>query len=182
MIAGVNPTHQAFIMARLSEFGRYDGKTRLRERDPWAYMRGRLLMIEPVLQTLKAEALGLARARLLASLQAGPLDDRRCAEFRELFEKLLCRADFVDVALHLLPGAGPEANDALGASLARAQPVHIFQIERLPPDARDPNWDRLIAELYERLGMTGLATIRARRKLSLEALEMTGRAALTTHP
>ena len=172
MITGVDPVHQLFIMARLTEFSRYDEKTRAHERDPWAHMRKRLQLIEPVLAALKGQALAVARAQLKAALKAGALDEKRCGEFKELFERLLSRGDFVDAAIHLSPGADARTAATLDEHLSRAKPVHIFQLERLPPDARDPNWDRVVEELYARLNLAGLEKIRQRKPLTKRRRDM----------
>ncbi len=163
MIAGVNPGHQAFILARLADFCRYDPRLGEWQRDPWGYMRGKLQQTEPALQALKVESLSIAHSRLLSSLQSGPLTAEACAEYRALLERLLSRGDYVDVAMHLFAGAGKEIVPAVDQQLGQAKPLHAFVVERLPLEQRDPDWEKLVAELRGRLGLEAFEKILQRK-------------------
>lgn len=164
MIAGVNPSHQSFILARLADFCRYDARLGEWQRDPWGYMLGKLKQIEPSLEALKAESLAIAHSRLISQLQTGPLTAEACAEYRALLEPILSRGDYVDAAMHLCAGAGKEIVPALDRQLGEARPVHLFIVERLPVEQRDPRWDKLVGELRARLGLETLEKILERKK------------------
>lgn len=167
MIAGVNPGHQSFILARLGDFCRYDTRLPEWERDPWGYMLGKLKQIEPALTALKAESLAIAHSRLIAQLQTAPLTAEASADYRALFEPLLSRGDYVDAAMHLCAGAGREAVATLDAHLGQAQPVHVFVTERLPADQRSPSWEKLVTELRGRLAVDVLDKVLQRKRTPL---------------
>ena len=163
MGAAVNVAHQAFILARLSDFCHYHARIQRWESDPWTYMREKLLQIEPELAALKAELLSATRRRLLADLKTGPLDGEACADFKQLLERLLSRGDFADVAIHLFPGAGPEAVAPVARQLSQAKPHHAFVEERAPAEQRDPAWEKFVGELRARLDIDRLELILKRK-------------------
>lgn len=163
MGATINIAHQAFILARLSEFCRFHAGVQRYESDPWSYMRGRLLQIEPELAALKSELLEATRRKLLAAAKAGPLTAEACSDYRQALERLVGRGDFVDLALHLSPGAGPEVAAALDGQFSRIKAHHVFLEERLPAEQRSPHWEKLVAELAERLDLARLEQILKRK-------------------
>jgi hypothetical protein len=159
----VNPSHQAFILARLAEFCQYRGAVARDERDPWEYMRQKLLQIEPELASLKGELLAATTRRIVADLRRGPIDAEAAADFRTLLEKLLSRGDFADAAVHLEAGAGASVVPQIEAVLAKAQPTHAFVEERRPPGERNPAWDKLVDELSRRLELEALSGVLKRK-------------------
>lgn len=165
MAGSINIAHQAFILARLAEFTQYKSIKKW-DSDPWAYMRTKLHQIEPELTALKTELLAATCRRTLRDLRAGTLGGEACSDFKVLFEKLLGRGDFVDVAMHLDSGAGTAAAAALEPVFARLKPHHVFEELRQPADRRDPNWTKLLDELTRRLEIDGLEKILKRKKLT----------------
>jgi hypothetical protein len=172
MGATVNIAHQAFILARLSEFCRFQAGIQRYESDPWSYMRSRLVQMEPELAALKSELLEGTRRKLLADLKAGPLSDEVGADYRQALERLVGRGDFVDLAVHLMPGAGKDAAAALEREFSRIKANHAFLEERLPPEQRSPSWEKLIAELAERLDLVRLEQILKRKPRSAKRKAM----------
>jgi hypothetical protein len=158
----VNPAHQAFILTRLSEFCHYHAK--LAERDPWLYMLDKLQQIEPQLAALKAELLAATGRQLLADIKGASLDAEDCGNYKVLLERLLSRGEFVDVAVHLNPNPPPEAAAWVERLLAEAKPSHVFIEERKPADERDPSSQKLVTELYARLGLDWLGRVLENRK------------------
>lgn len=155
----VDPAHQAFILTRMAEFCQYKGKVARTESDPWGYMRQKLLQTEPELAAMKAELLAATRRKIAADMKARPLDGEAAADFRVLLERLLNRGDFVDAAMHLVPGAGAAAAAQVDAVLAKASATHAFIEERRPEGERTPAWDKLVDELWRRLELDGLEKV-----------------------
>lgn len=164
MAATINPAHQAFILARISEFCQYHAKLRHYDSDPWAFMREKLLQLEPSLAALKQELLAATRRQLLADLKQGPLEEEAYSDFKALLERLLSRGDFADVAIHLSASAPAGNAEWVEKLLAQARADHVFLEERKPPQERSPHSDRLIGELYRRLELDGLGKIIERGK------------------
>lgn len=160
----VNPTHQLVILARLSEYCQYRAWVARDGQDPWDYMRQKLLQTEEALSGLKKDLLAATRAGLLAEMRSGNLDEERCGDYKVLFERLLSRGDFVDLALHLLPpGNDARAIAAVEGVLRSAKPSDPFAEERKPPAERNPAWEKLVGQLYGRLGLDLLGRVLARR-------------------
>lgn len=163
--ATVNPAHQAFILARISEFCQYQRRPLAsHENDPWGYMRSKLLQIEPELAAMKQELLDATRRRIVADMQAGPLDAETAGDYRLLLEKLLSRGDFVDAAVHVDPAAAPREAAELDALLSRLVPTNAFAEERKPVVERSPAWEKLVAEISRRLDIELLGKIMQRGK------------------
>lgn len=160
----INPTHQLVILARLSEYCQYRAGAARNEPDPWDYMRRKLLQTEEAILGLKTDLLAATGAGLLAEMRAGALDEERCGDYKVLFERLLSREDFVDLALHLTPpGNGPGVVAAVTAVLRGAAPANPFAEERKPSAERNPAWEKIVGQLYGRLGLELLGRILARR-------------------
>jgi hypothetical protein len=162
-VSTIDPAHQAFILARIGEFCQYKERVRDWERDPWIYMRDKLVQIEPSLAALKGQLLAATSRHLLDAMRAGPLEPEAAADFKQLLERLLTRGDFADVAVHL-DGAGPQAVRWVEPLLARAKPTHAFLEERRPAAERDPSWEKLVKELYARLDLDRLGAVLQKRK------------------
>jgi len=155
------PSPQLVIIARLAEYCRFRSILKY-ESDPLEFMLRKLQEIEEPLTLLKENLFRSTRQRLLAELQAGPLDAERCSDFRLLFERLLAAGDFADVAIHLSAGV-PHQAESLRPALERARPTTLFMTERLPAGQRSPSWDKLVAELHRRLDLDRLGLILQRR-------------------
>ncbi len=156
-----SPSHQLVIVARLAEFCQWRGGHLLRESDPWLYMRDKLLQIEPPLTALKQDLFRKTSRRLLEELKAGPLDNERFADYRALFERLLSRGDFADLAIHLAAPPQPDVAWIEGL-LRKLSPHHLFIEERKPAAERSPSWEKLVAELHARLGLDVLGRVLSR--------------------
>lgn len=160
----LNTAHQLVIMARLSEYCQFQGHTLYHERDPWGYMREKLLQIEEPLASLKGELLTITRRGLLKELRAGPLDEERYSDYRLLFERLLERGDFADLAIHLhTDGAGASQAGWVEKTLRQARPTNLFHEEKKSPGERSPSWEKLVAGLYARLDLERLGRILSRK-------------------
>jgi len=163
-------SHQLVVLARLSEFCQWRGASAHAGEDPWSFMRRKLLEIEPALAAFKGQLLDGLRERLFSELSQGPLSAERCADYRDLLDRLLSRGDFADVAIHLAPDAGPSSGAMLRQLMISAKPHHLFVEERLPLAQRSASWNRLVEELSRRVGldlfarMLGRGKITARRK------------------
>ena len=154
-------SHQLVIVARLADFCRFRSPF-LQESDPWGYMLRKLGELEEPLTGLKTALFRATRRRLLAEVRSGSLDAERCADYRTLFERLVSPVDFVDIAFHLAPGVANQA-EALSAVLDQVRPATLFLEERKEPPQRSPSWDKLVEELYRRLGLDVLGRIMVRK-------------------
>lgn len=156
-------SHQLVIVARLAEFCQYAKP--VRDPDPWEYVREKLLQIEEPLAALKGQLLDSTRKELLRELSAGPLSDDRFSDYRLLFERLLSRGQFADVAIHL--GAHPPPSlPLLEQALAGLTAHHAFVEERLPASQRNPAWEKLVGEISRRLDLELLEKVAARKPLT----------------
>lgn len=159
----LNQTHQLVIVARLGEYCRFRGHTLYHERDPWLYMREKLLQIEEPLAAMKDQLFAATRKRLLEEMRAGGVTEERFSDFKSLFEKLLSRGDFADLAFHLSTSAGPSAARRAEETIISMKPTHLFIEERLPPERRNPSWEKLVMELYVRLDLELLDRVLKRK-------------------
>ncbi len=149
----IDPSHQLVILARLSEFSQFKGATVANERDPWNYMRRKLHETEPAMVGLKDNLYRLTAKRLLEELKKG-MDAERYADYRSLFERLLTPGDFADLAFHLDPAAPPAGQlEWVKGMLIDVRPTNLFIEERKPAGQRPASWEKLVNELYGRLGL-----------------------------
>ncbi|MDD5628432.1 MAG: hypothetical protein PHU21_05175 [Elusimicrobia bacterium] len=158
---GPDSSPQLIVVARLAEFCRFREASRF-EDDPWEYMLRKLQETEEPLDELKSRLLRRTRESLWAELAAGALGAARCSDYRLLFESLLGAGDFADVAIHLAPGA-PDQAGSLRRVLEPIRPFSLFREERRPEPERGPSWERLVGELYRRLGLDRLGTVMVRK-------------------
>lgn len=159
----IDPTHQLLILARLAEFTQYR-RTPLQESDPWAYMRRKLQETEEPLTALKAQLLRATGKGLLEEIRAGALDAERCADYKHLFERLLTRGDFADLAIHLSPGQEPQEQARWCEQvLSHAKPSHLFVEERMPDAQRSAAWDKMVGDLGKRLDLDLLEKVLTRK-------------------
>jgi hypothetical protein len=155
-------SHQMVVIARLAEFCQWRGGHQALESEPWLYMRDKLLQIEEPLSALKSELYSKTAAKLVEELKAGPLDEERFADYRVLFEKLLSRGDFADLAIHLSPAPPPQVS-AIQGLVKVIKPNHVFIEERRPAKDRSPSWEKLVGELYSRLRLDLLGKLLSRK-------------------
>lgn len=151
--------HQLIIMARLTEFCRFREYPLKNEHDPWVLMRNKLGQIEAPLSDLKTELLASAKKALLDELRAGKIADARLSDYKALFERLLSRGDFADLAFALMGPAGGIAD-----TLQHLKPIHLFLEERLPAERRSPSWEALVKELTSRLDIARLDAVLGREE------------------
>ncbi|MDX6769223.1 MAG: hypothetical protein SF051_06795 [Elusimicrobiota bacterium] len=164
------------LLARLGEAASWSGKVRDYEPDPWGYLRRKLESTEEPLRALRLARFEAARDGLLRELAEPFLKPGALLDHKEAFEPLLAPADFADLSFHLSPGIEPAARRAGAAEiLAHARPRTSFDIERLPPERRPKDWEKLVAQLHDRLGLPALAAILARRERTPFRLAMTAR-------
>jgi hypothetical protein len=159
----LDPTHQLVIVARLGEYCRFRGHTLYHERDPWFYMREKLMQIEEPLSSMKEGLFAATRRKLLEEMREGGMSEERFSEYKGLFERLLSRGDFADLAFHLTTAAGPSAIRRAEEILLTLNPVHLFIEERLPAEQRSPSWEKLVKELYIRLDLDLLGRVLQRK-------------------
>jgi hypothetical protein len=159
--AAFDPTPQLVIVARLSEYCRFRSILKF-EADPWDFMLRKLQETEAPLTAFKGALFQRTRDGLLAELAAGALSEERCSDYRLLFERLLSPGDFADAAIHLCPGA-PNQAEALREQLGSMRPATLFTEEGRPEGQRSPAWDKLVGELYRRLGLDRLGTVMVRK-------------------
>lgn len=159
----LNPAHQLVIIARLGEYCQFRGSIKHYERDPWNYMRNKLLQTEEPLSELKGELFAATKKGLREELRAGGMTEERYADYKVLFECLLSRGDFADLAIHLTSAGGPPQIDGVENILKSVQPIHLFLEERKPPAERSPSWERLVKGLERRLDLDRLGLILSRK-------------------
>lgn len=155
-------THQLVIVARLAEFCQWRGSHHFSDREPWTYMREKLLQIEEPVMALKSELFRRTSKQLMEELRAGAMTEERFADYRGLYERLLSRGDFADLAIHLAPIPQPDPAWVQDL-LKKVQPNNVFVEERKPAAERSPAWEKLVVELTQRLNLDVLGKILARK-------------------
>lgn len=164
-MTGINPTHQLVILTRLGEYCRFKGATLYHEKDPWDYMRRKLLDIEPSMAGLKSDLFRVTSRRLLDELRAGTMDSERFSDYRTLYERLVSPGDFADLAIHLTPGQESASQlDSTQRVLAHIKPTNLFIEEKRPESQRSPSWEKLVLEFHRRLGLDRLEEILLRKQ------------------
>ena len=158
----INPSHQLIILARLNEFCQFHGHTLYHEKDPWEYMRRKLMETEEPLAALKSTLFELTRNKLLSEIRKGKMDSERCSDFRILFDRLLSPGDFADLAIHLDEGA-PNMLDNCKLVLGHVKPTNLFLEERKDSLQKNPAWEKLVAQLSNRLELEQLGQLLARK-------------------
>lgn len=157
----VETSHQLVLVARLAEFCQY--RRPLKVADPWEYTREKLLQVEEPLHALKSNLLERTRRQLLSELSQGPLTDDRFSDYRVLFERLVSRGQFADVAIHLA-ASPPPSLPLLTQALSNLTVHHAFLEERLPASQRNPAWEKLVGEISGRIQLQLLERVLTRRK------------------
>lgn len=154
MTAPVDVTHQFVIVARLGDVCRFSAAVSRYESDPWHYMRAKLREIEAPLQALKEQQLASAKSRFLKELAAGLPTEESLSEFRAVLDRYLGPGGFADVAIHLDPqGLADRARrPLLEEALAHAKAHSLFAEERRSPGERAKSHEKLLGELWGRLG------------------------------
>lgn len=156
-------SNQLVIQARLSEFCSFHQRMLAHVSDPWTFMREKLQQTEAPLTAMKRELLDRTRNQLLEELKQGKLTEERYSDYRLLFERLVSRGQFVDVAVHL--GAAPPPSLELLKPALSSLKVHTsFDEERAAPGERDPSREKIVKELHGRLGLDLLEKVMARKK------------------
>lgn len=164
------------LLARLQEAASWSGKVREFEPDAWGYLRRKLDSTEGPFRELTEQRFREARGRLLEDLKAPFLAPGALVEHKELFERLLGAGDFADLCFHLSPGGDPKSrHEGAAQVLAHAEPRTFFDVEKLPPERRPKDWERLVAQLGERVGVNTLDEILRRGARSPFRLAMTAR-------
>lgn len=164
------------LLARLNEAASWTGKVREYEPDPWGYLRRKLEATEGPFRDLTEQRFRQARDRLLEDLKAPFLPPGALVEHKELFERLLSPGDFADLSFNLAPGvAPPSRREGAAQVLAHAKPRTFFDVERLPPERRPKEWQALVAQLEQRVGVAALKVILERGERTPSRLNMTAR-------
>ncbi|MBI4422879.1 MAG: hypothetical protein HY554_04095 [Elusimicrobia bacterium] len=155
MTAPVEVTQQCVVVARLGDFCRWSSAVSSYENDPWLYMRNKLRELEAPLALLKQQQLASARERFFQELGQAVPGEETLADYRSLFDRYLAPGDFVDVAFYLnaqdLADAGRRR--MLREVLERAKAHSLFDEERKPEDRRSKSYEKLVGELWGRLGL-----------------------------
>ncbi len=164
------------LLARLADATTWAGKVREYEPDPWGYLRRKLESTEGPFGELRRAQYEEARAGLLRELEEPFLKPGALVDYKEVFERLLSAADFADLSFHLAPGGDPKSRrDGVEQVLANARPRTFFDIEKLPAERRPKEWERLVAQMTERLGLDRLGAILAREPRTPRRLNMAAR-------
>lgn len=164
------------LLARLGEAAQWAGKVREYEPDPWGYLRRKLESTEGPFRELTDQRYREARERLLEELKAPFLAPGVLVEHKELFERLLPTGDFADLSFNLAPGQDPASRrEGADQVLKHAKPRTFFELEQLPPERRPKDWEKLVLQMEQRLGVPALKAILAKKERTPFRLNMTAR-------
>lgn len=156
---------QNFVVARLADFCDYRSPLeREGPEDPASYLRAKLLEIEEPLHELKRQ---LYRDAVAAHFQGPAGDPARVADFKQVLDAYLQRGDFADAVFRL--DSMPPPKDEAGRREAREfflglRLRRLKEEEAKPLERRHPEWERLVGEIRQRLGLDLLAKVARRTK------------------
>lgn len=162
----IDPAHQLVIITRIGEFCDFRRPLKGLDGDAWNFLRQKLLQIEEPLYKLKSQLLAATGRRLVAEIREKQFNAERSSDFKFLFDRLISRSDFVDLAMHMSPEAGPKDAEALEATLRQMKPFTVFAEEKRPIAERNPDYEKLVTELVKRLELEQLATVLKRKPIT----------------
>ena len=163
-------TKQLIVIARLGEFCTWNDIVRRHAGEPWTWMRGKLTQADDALAELKGELLSACAKSVIKDIESGQADETRCADYRFLFDALLRRGDFADLAIHLEPRLAKASLPLIRQVLARVEPAPSSDTDRLGPLMLQLK-DRLQIGLLDQVMMRKPRTPR-RRALVLHRLRL----------
>lgn len=162
---------QNFVIARLADYCDFrSALTPPKAPDPISYLWTKLGEIDAPLHELKRQLLRDAIAAHFSRLDGGTADAPADADFRQLLEAYLSRGDFVDAVFALDPGT---LKDAGRRKAARALLEGFSAKSLLTPDggpSPSPAGEKLIAEIYRRLGFDLVEKVLAHKPLDARRL------------
>jgi hypothetical protein len=151
------------LLARLSEAVSWNEAVRRHETDAWAFLRRKLLEMEPPLREYKLQIFTAAKTSLFADL-ARPLMPPGSIELhKEAFESLLPIGEYADLSFYLDPGADRESRrQGAAAVLDAAHAPTLFDYEALPRERRGGAWEKRVVAINARLDLDRLTLIAER--------------------
>jgi len=164
---------QSFVIARLADFCRFSQSfERIDARDPIAYLWGKLREIEQPLSNLKQELLTDAVRNFFATLNKEQANENTLADFMQLLDNYLSRSDFADAAFHL-DWQGLQDLDRRKNAWEFIQPLRAHDMlneEEKPPERRGKTWERIVTDIYKRLGYDVMELCHAHKPLTARRL------------
>lgn len=151
------------LMARLAEAVQWDEAVRRHESDPWAHLKRKLQASAGPLKEYKQALFEQAKQSLFADLALPDVPQSSIEQHVQVFESLMTRGDFVDLAINLHPGAPKEQRLPLCRQvLEGARTLTAFDLEALPPEQRGPAWQKRVEDMGRRLDLPRLGRIAER--------------------
>jgi len=163
---------QRFVVARLADFCDYRSPAILRERDPILSLWEKLHEVPGPIYELKQQIYDEEVVGFFSKLESGDRRESDLMEFRHFLDRFLSGGDFADASFHITLGNLSEAHRRLDARnfLSELKVCRLLDEERAPGDRRNPDWQKLVAEIYHRLDLDLLELVVRRRPLNARRL------------
>ncbi|MFC1679563.1 hypothetical protein ACFL2T_05075 [Elusimicrobiota bacterium] len=164
----VEVRNQHFVIARLADYCDFHHGFGSDVRDPVLYMWEKLKEIEGPMYSLKQDLLRDAISDFFRRLGEGEVSEDEIADFKQLLDGYLRPGDFADAVFHLHPPAlADQQQRRMAEDFFRDVTAHrMIEEENKPEDRRNPNWKRLVADIYRRLELDLLDKVRKHKPLS----------------
>lgn len=169
-----NLTHQCVVIARLADFCDWRSRFGGDMRDPTLYLWEKLKEIEEPISTFKQELLDDAVNSFLRRARASVPDEAAIGDFRQFLDRFVSAGDFADASFHLDAKAlgDPESRKWAERVLRGLRAYSLLAEEAKPPERRHPGWEKLVAEIYRRLGFDQLEAVLGHKPLTHRRLRM----------
>jgi len=164
---------QNFVIARLADYCRYDQSfERSGIRDPISYLWNKLGEVDEPLTDLKQELYADSTRTFFGRLARGELRESELPDYLQFLDNTLSRGDYADAAFHLDwanlqdTGRRQEAVEFLQNLRAYSR----LEEEIKPLEHRNKVWERLVSDIYKRLGFDGVEKCHAHKPLTARRL------------
>lgn len=165
---------QHFVIARFADYCAFDRPLPADSGGPVLYLLQKLDELEGPLCELK-QGLFESQCKHMLKRAADGVTPEEAADFRSVLEGYLAPADFYDASFHLMEPhrlKEPEALKRAAALFSGLKAAALRDEEARPEEKRSALYKRLTGDLYKRLGLEALETVKRRRPLTPRRLRM----------
>jgi hypothetical protein len=165
----VDITQQNFVIARLADYCDFSKDHSASDtRDPISYLWYKLQEIEPPLLALKQGLLTDAVDGFFCDLAKNQATPDKLADFMQLLDSYLARGDFADAAFYLDLSYLKNIENRKEAEkfLRSVKAYNSINEEDKEPEKRNPNWERIVGDIYKRLEFPTIEKCHNRKPLT----------------
>lgn len=164
---------QNFVIARLADYCRYSQSfENAGIQDPISYLWNKLGEIDEPLTSLKQEIYLDSTRSFFGKLSRGDMPESELPDYLQFLDNTLSRGDYVDAAFHLdWKNLSDEARRKDAFEFLQDLSAHSrFEEEAKPPERRNKDWEKLVSDIYKRLGFDTIEKCHAHKPLSARRL------------